>query len=294
MRRLIPLLFIVLLITACGSSAMPGGDSTGGEGGMPIGQPVEDRDLGQGGGDGYQPGVGEVPAGALIDGEREIIRTGTMSIEVDDVEATLDEIRDLAADLDGYVAGARVDGRGESGQLTLRVPAERFDAAVSALRGIGELLSLESSEDDVTTELIDLEARLENLRAAEASYRELLDRAVNVEEVLMVQSRLDEIRGQIESLDGQRAYLQRQADMATLSVMLTAPVEPITAAGEDFDPGQIVGQAAAALLSLGQAALTALIYVAIIGLPLLTIAGVVLVPLWLLRRRRRVTSEVQG
>ena len=294
MRRLFaPLLLIALLLAACGSAgsfAPEGITDNGGAPAMP--QPgVVDRDAGGGsdgttGNTGYETG----PDGAPVDSERQIIRAGSISLEVDDVDATADEVRELAADLDGYVSGAQMGGRGESGQLTLRVPAEHFDAAVSALRGMGEQLSFTVTEDDVTTELIDLEARLKNLRAAEESYRVLLDEAVNVEEVLMVQARLDEIRGQIESLDGQRAYLQRQADMATLAVTLSTPAQPISEQTDDFDPGRVASEALAGLLGLGQTALTMLIYLAILGVPLALLASVVLVPLWLFRRRRTRTA----
>jgi len=73
---------------------------------------------------------------------------------------------------------------------------------------------------DVTEEFTDLEAQVRNLEAVEAQYQGFMKRANTIDEVLKVQQKLTEVRGQIERLKGRMAYLERQSDMATITATL--------------------------------------------------------------------------
>ena len=119
---------------------------------------------------------------------------------------------------EGLPAG---DGAALRGWVTVRVPAADLDAFVADVSQLGTVVYQSESTDDVTQEHIDLTARLENLRAQEARLRELVAAATNVEEMLAVEKELWRIRGEIESLDAQVQYLERQAARATVTVELT-------------------------------------------------------------------------
>src|SRR5690606_2317851 len=101
---------------------------------------------------------------------------------------------------------------------------------------------------DVTGQIVDLEARIENLRASEASYRELLARAERVEDILAVQARLDQVRGEIERLVAQLEALEGQADLSTLTVTLVPRPEPVETQAATWDPKAQLDQALAALV----------------------------------------------
>ena len=113
------------------------------------------------------------------------------------------------------------DGTALRGWVTVRVPADDLTAFVADVSELGTVVYQSESTDDVTQEHIDLTARLENLRAQEARLRELVAAANNVEEMLAVEQELWRIRGEIESLDAQVQYLERQAALATVTVELT-------------------------------------------------------------------------
>ena len=136
------------------------------------------------------------------------------------------------------------------------------------------LIAESTREEDVTASVVDLQARIENLQASEAQYRTLLDRAEKVEDILSVQSRLDDVRGQIEQLTAQLKQLSGLADLSTLTVTLTPREAPVTQAAESWDPGATLDGALAALVSVGQALATAGIWLLIVGLPLLIVLGI--------------------
>jgi hypothetical protein len=259
---------LILVLAACGSAGAPEGldgdqapPANGGTGG-------EDRAPDEGSGD-TDDGFA-----ALV--EQRIIKTGEVTLEVDNVGAAIGQVRALATRLGGYVGGSQAGTLDDRTTLTLRIPAARFDEALAELHELdAEVLAEATREEDVTTEIVDLEARIENLEASEATYRDLVARATKIEDILAVQSRLDEVRGQIEQMRAQLEAITGQADLSTLTVTFVPAAAPVTAQTEDWDPGAQVAAAVAALLGVGQGIVTGLIWLAIVIVPIALVAGLV-------------------
>lgn len=206
--------------------------------------------------------------------DRKIIKTGEVSIEVPNVAVAVGRVRALALQLGGYVGGSQSGTFDESATLTLRIPADRFEDALARLHELdGDVLNEATREEDVTSVVVDLQARLRNLQASEVQYRTLLAQAVRIEDILAVQTRLDEVRGQIEQLQAQEKELTDLADLATLSVTLV-PGAVQQAAG-NWDPGKTVTDAFAALVGFGQNLANGVIWFAIVWLPALFVLGIV-------------------
>ncbi|MGH2489070.1 MAG: DUF4349 domain-containing protein [Candidatus Limnocylindria bacterium] len=218
--------------------------------------------------------------------DRSIIRTGEITVEVDNVAQTTGAVRALAVELDGYVSSSFQGEFDESATLTMRIPADRFDEALAAIHELdGEVKAEATREEDVTATVVDLEARLTNLRAAEVEYRELLDRAEQIEDILAIQNQLFQVRGEIEAMQAQLDYFNDQAAMATLTVsVIPGAVEQATT---DFDPAAIVQEAVAQLVSVGQWLVAAGIWFVIVGLPVLI--GLAIVAFVAIRVLRRIS-----
>jgi hypothetical protein len=232
--------------------------------------------VGSGSGDGSGDGSREQPA-SLAD--QRIIKTGEISLEVPDVTIALARVRAMAIKLGGYVGGSKAGTRDEPATLTLRIPADTFEEALSRLHELdGDVVVEATTEQDVTSQVVDLEARIANLQASETQYRTLLGQAVKVEDILAVQSRLDDVRGQIEQLQAQHKELSGLADLSTLTVTLI-PTALQQAAGR-WDPGQTVSDAFAALVDVGQNVGDGVIWFAIVWLPVLIGLGVVVLLVW--------------
>ncbi len=301
-------LALTVLLAACGVGAGGADSGVTGSGAQAGGAPAagdEDmaRDraaLGDGAvgetesttGGGFEPGVpNALPA------DQRIIKTGEISIEVERVATELAHVRALAIRLGGYVGDSQAGTLDQSATLTLRIPADRFADALIALRELdGEVISEATREQDVTTQIVDLDARIANLEASEASYRILLERAERIDDVLAVQSRLDEVRGQIEQLRAQLENVTGQADLSTLTVTLIPRAQPIDVQSESWDPGAELGRAIASLVGMGQGLASGLIWFVIVWVPVLLILAVlVLVALrGVLEFRRRVPGAPAG
>jgi hypothetical protein len=285
---LVLLATMALLVAACQGAAIapepkPGEVPAVG-GGDQQGRDVDGGPIvNEGGADGF---VGEPPAGGEAD--RSIIRTGEITVEVENVPETTGEVRALAVELGGFISASFQGELEESATLTMRIPADRFEDALAAIHDLdGEVKAEATREEDVTAAVIDIEARLENLRAAEAEYRELLDRAETVEDILAIQNQLFAVRGEIEAYEAQLEYYTDQVDLATLTVSIIPVPEPVTAVTEDFDPAAIVEEAVASLVAFGQWLVEAGIWLVIVGIPALIVFGIVAFVVWRIFRRLR-------
>lgn len=261
------LVALVFVVSACGTAAAPAGprDAAGPDfGGVP----------------GAQPGDGSVgdQTGSLAD--RKIVKTGEISIEVPNVATALARVRAMAFELGGYVGGSQSGTFDQSATLTLRIPADQFEEALTRLRRLdGDVMNEATREEDVTSSVVDLEARLENLQASETQYRTLLSKAEKIEDILAVQTRLDDVRGQIEQLQAQLKELNGLADLATLTVTLV-PGAVQQAAG-NWDPGKTVTEAFAALVGFVQNLGNAAIWLVIVVAPAVVVLAILA---WLLMR----------
>ena len=211
------------------------------------------------------------PGDGSITGDRiDVIRTGTFSLEVEDVDASLTKLTSVVKSQGGYVSGSYryTDTSTPYLTVTFRVPAASFDAAVLALRAEGTVLSEQISTYEVTMQLVDLEARLRNLRASEAALLELMTRATTVSDVLAVQTQLTAVRSDIESYDAQRAALADQVAMTTVSVTISPIGSSIGNATNGFDLGKEVSRAVANLIAVGRTVIIAAINLVIVVLPI--------------------------
>jgi hypothetical protein len=270
---ILSLLTLALTLAACGASsaAFPnvGEDLKG----VPGAQPADGRDLG--GVPLPVPGAGTSQDGKDLANlaDQKIIKTGDVSIEVPDVTKALARVRAMALQLGGYVGGSQAGTRDEPATLTLRIPADRFEDALARLHELdGDVVVEATSEQDVTSAVVDLEARITNLQASEKQYRTLLAQAVKVDDILAVQTRLDDVRGQIEQLQAQHKELSGLADLSTLTVTLI-PSALQQAAG-NWDPGKTIADAFAALVGVAQAVGNGAIWFVIVWLPALIGLGI--------------------
>jgi hypothetical protein len=247
---------------------------------------------------GKPPGAGSSGDSGKADlatDQRRIVKTGEVTIEVESVANALARVRGMAVELGGYVGGAQAGSLDERATLTLRIPAERFDDALSRLHELdGKVLVESTREEDVTAAVVDLEARLKNLESSEAQYRALMARASKIEDILSIQSRLDDVQGQIEQLSAQLKQLSGQADLATLTVTLQPKSEPVQQASAGWDPGASAKAALGVLLQVGQAIVVGGIWLAIVGLPLLVVLAVILAVLLRLGLFRRQAPSVRS
>jgi hypothetical protein len=223
--------------------------------------------------------------------DQKIIKTASLDLQVTDVPEAARNAVTLATERGGFVQESSVSENGAGrkfGSVTVRVPSEKFDSLLVALRGLALVVRNESvAGQDVTEQYTDLAARLKNAKAQEATYLAVLAQAKSVEDILKVQNYLGNIRETIERYEGQLKYLENRTSLSTVSVSFSEePAVPVP--GKEFRPATAVQEAWRTLVALAQALLIFLIWFAIIGgaflLPLVLIIWLIV---WLVRRKFR-------
>lgn len=228
--RTTPMLLTALFLTA----ALTAGCSSGGDTGSAesaAGQAALDGDSGDdtGGTDEAAGATGEAsaagpdravdlrpaPGGAVI-------RTAELVVRVDDVRAAADEAARRVRAVGGALEAEQSGGSGEqaSASLTLRVPPEAFDKTVADLARLGEERGRQLGTDDVTDQVVDLEARLATQRASVARVRALLDQAQALGEVVAIEGELTKRTADLESLEARLEALTARVDLSTITLRL--------------------------------------------------------------------------
>ncbi len=211
--------------------------------------------------------------------DRQLIRTAAVRLRADDHAEAVSEARQLVDAAGGFVGNEdsqRYSDRVET-TLTLRVPNIRFDTLLTAVSELaGEVESRSVDVDDVTRQVADMSARLVTKRAAEVQYRELLSRAGSIEDILAVQTRLQQVREEIESTEAQLRALRDQVSLSTIRLtVFEASAAGITSGPGFFArAGRSIANGWEGILELSLALLTLW--------PILLLGGAVV---WFMRRR---------
>ena len=271
-------------------SAVGGEPQTGGQG-DPAGSGPDGS-----GNSGVDDG-GQVADAAARPPELLIIRTGQLEIVVPDLHAGVAAADERVTAVGGYVGSSDETASGSESKASVvyRIPADRWDDALAAVRGLAsQTLHAQVQTEAVTNQVVDLGARITNLRASEAALQAIMAKAVKISEVLDVQAKLTDVRGQIEQLVAEKQQLEQRAAFGTLTVVFSLPVTPkAEAARLGWDPATDVDRATGALLGIGQAAATAGIWFGIVGLPLLLVLAILGVIAWRVRRTMSSRRAVQ-
>jgi len=168
-----------------------------------------------------------------------IIRNGEVSVQVDSLEQAMAALRALAASLGGYVGNVTTNtGRREirTASLEMKIPASRFDEAMSGMTPLGKVEHSSATAQDVGEEFVDVTARMENARRLERRLVELLaTRTGKLDDVLAVERELARVREEIERYEGRLRYLS--AHVATSTIVATVHEKaPIVATQPGTNP----------------------------------------------------------
>jgi hypothetical protein len=277
-----PLLIVMFALAGCAGLS----DGEGSSGDEPTGEPAS-RSSDASGGSSSTSGdasTGVKQSVATTPLNREVISTGQISVSTRSISKARAEVFRLVTSYDGSVADEQTDsdqrGRINSSTLTLRVPTSDFGEAMDALARIGKVERQTRKSEDVTTQVLDNDARV---RAAERAIRQielLLSRADALRDIIAIESDLARRQADLDSLKSQQAWLEDQTSLSTINVQLSRPGE----APEDEARGFLAG------LGDGWDAMTnaTVVLLTVLGavLPFAVLLAIFGTPLWMVLRRR--------
>ncbi|MGC4809372.1 DUF4349 domain-containing protein [Micromonospora sp. DT228] len=237
-------------------------------------------------------GAGQAGTGApdLRVDQRAIIYTGSMRVQVDDVDGEAREVSALVTRSGGFIGGdqRRSAGADAVAELQLRVPAEKFTAVVDEIAKRGSQQSREISTEDATEAIVDLDARITSQRARVESARRLLARASSITDLVSLENELGRREADLASLEAKKRRLADLTALSTITVTLVGPAAKATE--EKAESGFLVGLKGGWKAFV--ASLTVLLTVLGALLPWLVAFGVPVAALLLVLRRRRKAPVV--
>jgi hypothetical protein len=232
-------------------------------------------------------GKGAPAANRTVVTVRSVIKTGSIALTAKDLDAARAEVDGLLVSLGGSIDSERSthDRHGDlrRSTLVLRVPVDKFDTAMSELADLGKVRHSDSAAKDVTTQVIDVDERVQTLQNSLDRLQSYQRKAANLEDLIRFEQQITQRESELQSLKAQQDYLADQTSMSTISLSLSVPPKHVEPPGSLDDAGFLAG------LRSGWHALTAAVVVAltVVGavLPFLVVLALVGVPVWLLVRR---------
>lgn len=169
--------------------------------------------------------------------ERQMIQRAEMTLRVADANEAAKKAQAQIEKAGGFVEASNIENRTgvrPLARMTLRVPSSKLTPILDGLEELGTRIQRSVSRDDVTTQLVDMDARLRNLRAQEDALREIFSRAGKIADVMEVQQRLANVRTEIERLEAHRAQMRELVALSTIELTLDESAVGLAGAG---DPG---------------------------------------------------------
>lgn len=220
--------------------------------------------------------TGELPEG------RKWIITVNMSAETEDLDALMEALNETISALNGYVEdqnsynGSLYSSRRyRSASLTVRIPAERVEEFTTQVSGIANVVSTNLSREDITLNYVATESRVTALKTEEARLLELMEQAETMADLLEIESRLTDVRYELENRASQLRLYDNQVDYATIYLSVDE-VQEYTPVEEPTLWERISGGFMSSLKGLGNGLLDLLVWV-LANSPYLLVAGIVAV-----------------
>lgn len=222
---------------------------------------------------------------------RMVVEESNLSLVVDNVRGKLDSILDEISKKGGYMVSSSLTQPQDApyAQLVIRVPAKELNSTLEYLRKLSIKVTSENLiGTDVTDQYVDLDARLVTLNKTKVKFEEILDKAVSVQDIMQVQQQLIYLQSQIDSLKGQKQYLEKNAANAKLTIYLSTDEWALPyAPSETFRPNVIFKEAVRSMVGtlrgLGKLVIWLGVY-SVVWVPAIAL-------IWFLRRRKRLMTK---
>lgn len=151
---------------------------------------------------------------------RKLIKNVNMTVETEDYTQLVTDIQEQVVTLGGYIEQFESYNEnsigGRSANLTLRIPADKLDSFVTRVDEVSNVISRQESVEDVTLQYVDLESHKKMLEQEQERLLALMEKAETIEDIITLESRLTEVRYQLESMEAQLRSMDNQVSYSTV------------------------------------------------------------------------------
>lgn len=151
-----------------------------------------------------------------------------LTLRVVSPDAALSRVESVAYSNGGYVASSTMTNA--SAYAVVRVPGASYETALAAIRSIGNVTSYSTTSNDVTLQVINLNATLQSYLAEKAALLRLQDKSGSLGDTVQIFSQLQSIDAQIDTIQAQILNTNRLVAYSTIaaSMVLSRPAQPLT------------------------------------------------------------------
>jgi hypothetical protein len=225
---------------------------------------------------------------------RVVTQESNMSLLVKDVKESGDKILAFAKNNGGYMVYASYTRPTETpfASITVRIPAKKLDQALVYFKGLAVKVTSENLVGtDVTDQYTDIEARLATLKKTQAKFEEILNKAIDVQDILTVQRELINLQDQIDSYIGQQKAIEKNAELTKIDIYLSTDEIALPYTPDNvFRPDVIFKYAVRSLLNTLRIGAEAFIWIAVYS-PLIIVVILIYISLRRWRQRRSKISN---
>lgn len=225
----------------------------------------------------------------VADTSRKLIKNVDLEVETEEFETLLSTVEQKTEKLGGYIEesytynGSEYRGRGtRNANLTIRIPAKKLGDFLSEIAEVSNVISRNERVTDVTLQYVDMESHKKALVAEQDRLLELLEQAESIEDIITIESRLSEVRYQIESMESKLRTMDNQVSYSTIYLSIEE-VKQLTPVKEQSVGEKIVTGFTKSLTNVGVGILNFGIGL-IISLPYLLLLGVIITAIVLVIR----------
>ncbi len=153
--------------------------------------------------------------------ERLVTQRAGLSLVTDSLPRLHRTADSLVVAWGGYVSNAQL--REKALYMGLRVPADSLNPVLDRLSLLGRARNRTVSRTDVTEQVVDVEARLANLRAVRDRLRAYLQQAPQMSDVVTLERELARVQGEIDALEARQRHLSSHVALAEVSLDAERP-----------------------------------------------------------------------
>lgn len=228
---------------------------------------------------------------STVDNGRKLIRTIYLSLQTTEFDSVLSDLSAKTTELGGYIENSSISGNSYYYQstryasYTIRIPSDQLDQFVDIVGELGNVTQKNESVEDVTLQYVDVESRKKALETEQERLLELLSQAENMEDLLAIESKLSDVRYELENYGSQLRMLDNQIDYSTVNVDVDE-VERVTDTGEKSFFGEIKDRFGDSLYTVGKD-MRGFVILVLGSLPILVVWAVIIIVVVLVVKKIR-------
>ena len=173
-----------------------------------------------------EDGVDSIDDGAIENSSRKIIRNVNISAETEEFDSFVSNIDKKVKELGGYMESTNISGRSissssknmRSADLVARVPSNKLDSFVTNVADISNITNKSESAEDITLNYADTQAHISSLRTEQQRLDELLLQAEDIETIIAIESRITDVRYELESYESRLRTMDNKVDYSTVTI----------------------------------------------------------------------------